>query len=153
MTTAADHRRVPRIVIVGLGPGGHDHVTVEVLAEIDRIPHRYLRTRVHPSAVLVGEATSFDDLYESAATFDDVYTEIADQLAAAAAHHGEILYAVPGSPLVLERTVATASTRSARVEIGFVPGVTDLMAGKLVLMTRAASTGDTSSTFSALDTI
>ena len=34
-----------------------------------------------------------------------MYTEIADELSAAAAEHGEILYAVPGSPLVLERTV------------------------------------------------
>jgi tetrapyrrole methylase family protein / MazG family protein len=94
-----------RIVVVGLGPGGHDHVTVETRDTIGRIAHRYLRTAVHPSADLVPGATTFDHLYESAATFDEVYDRIADELAAAAAEHGEILYAVPGSPLVLERTV------------------------------------------------
>ena len=95
----------PRIVVVGLGPGGHDHVTLETRNEIARATHRYLRTAVHPSADLVEGATTFDDLYDTADTFDDVYTEIAEALVAAAAEHGEILYAVPGSPLVLERTV------------------------------------------------
>lgn len=95
----------PRIVVVGLGPGGHDHVTVETRTAIERATHRYLRTAMHPSADLVPDATTFDDLYDTADTFDDVYREIADTLAAAAAEHGEVLYAVPGSPLVLERTV------------------------------------------------
>ena len=93
------------ITIVGLGPGGTDHVTAETLAEIERHEHRYVRTTRHPSAHLVGDATSFDDVYEAADRFEDVYTEIVDRLVAAAAEHGDILYAVPGSPLVLERTV------------------------------------------------
>jgi tetrapyrrole methylase family protein/MazG family protein len=95
----------PRIVVVGLGPGAHDHVTTETLDLIDRIPHRYLRTAIHPSAHLVGGAETFDGRYDVADTFDDVYRDIADRLVAAAGEHGEILYAVPGSPLVLERTV------------------------------------------------
>jgi tetrapyrrole methylase family protein/MazG family protein len=95
----------PRIVVVGLGPGGHDHVTAETVLAAERIEHRYLRTAVHPSADLVPDAISFDHLYDSADTFDDVYVEITTALVSAAAEHGEILYAVPGSPLVLERTV------------------------------------------------
>ena len=51
------------------------------------------------------DAVTFDDVYESADTFDDVYTEIADRLVHAAVDAGEVLYAVPGSPLVLERSV------------------------------------------------
>lgn len=109
MTVIADDR--PRIVVVGLGPGGHDHVTTETLALIERIPHRYLRTGIHPSADLVGDAETFDDRYEAADTFDDVYTDIAERLVAAAGEHREILYAVPGSPLVLERTVRHLRTR------------------------------------------
>ncbi len=100
-----DSTDAPRIVVVGLGPGGHDHVTAETLTLIERIPHRYLRTEIHPSADLVGDATTFDDLYDAADTFADVYDEIAQRLVAAATELGEILYAVPGSPLVLERTV------------------------------------------------
>ena len=95
----------PRVVIAGLGPGGPDHVTAETTAAIARIPHRYLRTTVHPSAHLVGAATSFDDLYESADAFEDVYAQIVDDVVAAATAHGEVLYVVPGSPLVLERPV------------------------------------------------
>jgi tetrapyrrole methylase family protein/MazG family protein len=95
----------PRVVVVGLGPGSADHVTVETLEEIRRIPRRFLRTRRHPSAHLVPDAVAFDDLYESADTYSDVYVELADRVVRAAVDAGEVLYAVPGSPMVLERSV------------------------------------------------
>ena len=97
----------PSVVVVGLGPGGTDHVTQHTLDVIADIPRRYLRTGRHPSASLVPDAITFDEVYEQADTFADVYAEIADRLVQAAEQHGEVLYAVPGSPLVLERTVAT----------------------------------------------
>lgn len=107
-----------RIVVVGLGPGSTEHVTNETLAAVERIPHRYLRTSVHPSAALVQGAVSFDEVYERADRFEDVYAEITDRLVAAAEQHGEILYAVPGSPLVLERTVrALRADVRAAVEV------------------------------------
>ena len=93
------------VVVVGLGPGAPEHVTEQTLAEIRRIPHRLLRTARHPSSHLVPGATDCDDLYERADTFDDVYREIAERVVQAANELGEVLYAVPGSPLVLERTV------------------------------------------------
>lgn len=96
---------VPTVVIVGLGPGDERYVTADTLAAIERVPVRFVRTTRHPSASIVGEASSFDDVYEVADTFADVYATIADRLVAAAAEHGEVLYAVPGSPLVLERSV------------------------------------------------
>ncbi len=102
MTEAASR---PSVVVVGLGPGADEHVTVQTRAVIERVTHRFLRTSRHPSAHLVPDATSFDDLYDSADRFADVYATIVEQLVAAATTHGEILYAVPGSPLVLERTV------------------------------------------------
>jgi len=94
-----------RVVVVGLGPAGDDFVTEQTRAEIARVAHRYLRTARHPSARLVPDAVTFDDVYEAADTFADVYAEITNRLVAAAQQHGEVLYAVPGSPLVLERTV------------------------------------------------
>jgi tetrapyrrole methylase family protein/MazG family protein len=103
--SARPDTQLPGVVVVGLGPGGPEHVTVETLAAIERIPDRFVRTRRHPSAHLVPDATAFDDLYESADTFDGVYTELADRLVQAAVDRGEVLYAVPGSPLVLERSV------------------------------------------------
>jgi tetrapyrrole methylase family protein / MazG family protein len=96
---------LPRVVIVGIGPAGPDQVTAEVLAAIERIPVRYLRTLRHPAASVVGEANSFDDVYDASDTFEQVYQTIVEQLVSAATEHGEVLYAVPGSPLVLERSV------------------------------------------------
>lgn len=95
----------PRVVVAGLGPAGPEHVTAAVTEAIERIPVRFVRTARHPSVGVVGAAVSFDHLYETAATFDAVYLGIADALAGAAAEHGEVLYAVPGSPWVLERSV------------------------------------------------
>jgi tetrapyrrole methylase family protein/MazG family protein len=96
-----------RVTVVGLGPSGPDLVTAGTLTEIDRVPVRYLRTTRHPAAsvVLDAGAASFDELYESADRIDDVYAAIVDTLVDAAGAHGEVLYAVPGSPRVAERTV------------------------------------------------
>jgi tetrapyrrole methylase family protein/MazG family protein len=117
--------RLPRVVVAGLGPGGPQHVTAEVLASIDRIPHRLLRTSRHPTADLVPGAVSFDEVYERADTFDDVYAEIADRVVAAAEAHGEVLYVVPGSPLVLERSVRTL-VADRRIECELLPAMSFL---------------------------
>jgi tetrapyrrole methylase family protein/MazG family protein len=93
------------VTVVGLGPAGPDLVTRETLEALERIPTRFLRTSRHPSAEVVADAMTFDHLYESADRFADVYTAIADALVDAASTEGEVLYAVPGSPYVLERSV------------------------------------------------
>ena len=54
-TVVGSCRDAAASIVVGLGPGGDEHVTAETLAAIDRIPHRYLRTARHPSAHLVGD--------------------------------------------------------------------------------------------------
>ena len=117
-----------RIVVVGLGPGGASHVTTETLATIERIKHRHLRTSIHPSAHLVPDAVSHDDLYETADTFDEVYIEIANRLTAATSEYGEVLYAVPGSPLVLERTVRYLREQAAAgtIELDVLPAMSFL---------------------------
>lgn len=114
-----------RVVVVGLGPAGHDLVTTQTLAAIQRIPTRFLRTARHPSASLVPNATSFDHLYEASDTFDEVYRRITDALVVAAQQHGEVLYAVPGSPLVLERTVRHLLT-DERVQTEVLPALSFL---------------------------
>ncbi|MEY2401648.1 MAG: tetrapyrrole methylase family protein / MazG family protein, partial [Ilumatobacteraceae bacterium] len=114
-----------RVTIVGLGPGGPQYVTQETIDAIAAHPHRYMRTTRHPSAAVVGEATSFDDVYEAADTFADVYAEITERLVAAAHEHGDILYAVPGSPLVLERSVRHLRS-DARVECAVLPAMSFL---------------------------
>lgn len=91
--------------MVGLGPAGPDLLTAGTLAAIEATPHRYLRTTRHPAATAVSGAASFDGIYEEADDFAQVYRRIATELLAAARLHGSILYAVPGSPRVLERSV------------------------------------------------
>ncbi|CAB4620053.1 unannotated protein [freshwater metagenome] len=103
---------MPRIVVVGLGPGNPGHVTADTLDLIARIPHRYLRTTQHPSAHVVPDASSFDHLYDTLPSFDEVYRTIVDNLVEAAHQHNEVLYVVPGSPIILERTVALLRERT-----------------------------------------
>jgi tetrapyrrole methylase family protein/MazG family protein len=112
----------PRIVVCGLGPAGPDLVTAATRDAIARIPHRFLRTARHPSAAVVGEAPTFDHLYDEAEGIDAVYAGIAEALVAAAADHGEVLYAVPGSPAVAERAVELLSADD-RVAVEVLPAL------------------------------
>jgi tetrapyrrole methylase family protein/MazG family protein len=114
-----------RVTVVGLGPAGAELLTSEARAAVEGIPHRYLRTTRHPAAVAVPEAVSFDARYEAGATLDEVYTTIVDDLVAAAAEHGEVLYAVPGSPTVAERTVELLRSDD-RVDVEVLPSVSFL---------------------------
>ncbi|MFZ9817836.1 MAG: nucleoside triphosphate pyrophosphohydrolase [Ilumatobacteraceae bacterium] len=106
----------PRVTVVGLGPGPSSHVTQATLDAIAGSHHRYVRTMRHESVSLLGECTTFDDLYEALPTFDDVYRAIVERLVEAATAHGEVLYAVPGSPLILESSVALLRA-DPRVEV------------------------------------
>jgi tetrapyrrole methylase family protein/MazG family protein len=115
----------PTVVVVGLGPAGPDLLTTSAVEAVASIPNRYLRTTRHPAAVAVTGAHSFDAVYESAASLDDVYAGIVDALAEAAAEHGTVLYAVPGSPLVAERTVELLRADD-RVEVRMVPAMSFL---------------------------
>jgi tetrapyrrole methylase family protein/MazG family protein len=121
--TAATPR--PKVVVCGLGPGPADLVTTATVDAIARIPTRFLRTERHPSAGVVGAATTFDVLYETAATFDDVYDGIVEDLVAAASEHGEVLYAVPGSPSVAESSVERLRA-DGRVEVDVLPALSFL---------------------------
>ena len=116
---------MPRIVVVGLGPGNPGLITAETLNAISRISVRYLRTVHHPSAHLVSDASSFDHLYDSAVSFDDVYSDIAVTLVEAAKQHDEVLYAVPGSPTVLEKSVAHLRARTD-IDLVILPAVSFL---------------------------
>jgi tetrapyrrole methylase family protein / MazG family protein len=111
-----------RVVVVGLGPGDPGLVSTAALRAIESARVRYLRTAVHPSAHLAEPAASFDRLYESAEAIEDVYAGAVETLVSAAAAHGEVLYAVPGSPLVAERTVELLR-RDSRVEVTLVPAL------------------------------
>ncbi len=114
-----------RVVIVGLGPGPRNTITQATLEAIERIDVQFVRTKRHPTADLMPRATSFDSLYDTLPTFEDVYREITEAVVAAALQHGEVLYAVPGSPLILESSVAQLRADS-RIEVHVLPALSFL---------------------------
>ena len=118
------------VVVVGLGPAGPELLSEAARTAMSGVPgpSRFLRTERHPAAAAIAGASSFDHLYESAATLDEVYEGIARGLVAAAAAQGRVAYGVPGSPLVAERTVELLRGRAAagEVELEIVPGLSFL---------------------------
>jgi len=97
----------PVVRVVGLGPGTLEHVTRRTESLLRSAPVVRLRTREHPSAAHFGDLTSYDGFYEEASSFEQLYEAIVDDLVALAASSvtNEVVYAVPGSPTVAERTV------------------------------------------------
>lgn len=96
------------ITIVGLGPGAVGHLSLETMSIMQSCEQVILRTAVHPTvAELAKQGVSYsscDDLYEAGASFEEVYQNVVERVLAAAAK-GDVVYAVPGSPLVAEKTV------------------------------------------------
>ncbi|HEX2043073.1 MAG TPA: nucleoside triphosphate pyrophosphohydrolase [Acidimicrobiales bacterium] len=116
---------MPRVVVAGLGPAGPGLFTAATTSALERIPRRWLRTARHPSASAVPGARTFDHLYESAANLDEVYAGIVDALVEDAGAGGEVLYLVPGSPVVAERTVELLLA-DTRVDVELLPALSFL---------------------------
>lgn len=96
------------ITILGLGAGELDQLTMGVYRKIKEADHMFVRTKEHPVIEELEKEgiqyTAFDNVYEAHDTFEIVYETIADTLLEQA-EGAEIIYAVPGHPLVAERTV------------------------------------------------
>jgi tetrapyrrole methylase family protein / MazG family protein len=114
-----------RVTVVGLGPAGPELMTRQALDAVAAIPVRFLRTVRHPAAAAVPGADAFDRLYETADTLEAVYAAIIEELVAAAASHPHVLYAVPGSPAVAERSVELLRA-DARVDAAVLPALSCL---------------------------
>lgn len=105
------------ITVVGLGPADETLLTAQTSAAVEIAPRCFLRTRRHPAARVVPDAVAFDDEYERGDTYEAVYQAIAERLILEAAK-GDLVYAVPGSPLVLERTVELLREAAAAGRVG-----------------------------------
>lgn len=96
------------ITIAGLGPSGSDSLSTGAYRVIRNAPVVFVRTAHHPAVDdLEAEGItliSMDDIYESSDTFRDVYDRIADRILAEASDH-DVVYAVPGHPLMGEQAV------------------------------------------------
>ncbi|WP_339269207.1 nucleoside triphosphate pyrophosphohydrolase [Paenibacillus sp. FSL W8-0187] len=100
------------ITVVGLGSGNPDRLTIGIIKTMQRASKVYVRTLSHPVIAALNEfqihPESFDHVYEAHDTFPEVYESIASaliNLAKAAEDDRELVYAVPGHPMVAEATV------------------------------------------------
>ncbi|WP_409347044.1 nucleoside triphosphate pyrophosphohydrolase [Paenibacillus sp. MBLB4367] len=119
------------ISVVGLGTGDESQLTLGIWRKLQQAsPHIYARTERHPVLGWLKENgieyTPFDRLYESHDAFEDVYDAIADELLALAKANPEreIVYAVPGHPMVAEQTTQLLRSRcpEAGVELTVLGG-------------------------------
>ncbi len=96
------------LTVIGLGAGDFEQLQMGVYKKLKAAKQLFVRTVDHP--VLDALSTeglhfdSFDAVYEKHGTFQPVYEEIAEKLIEATVI-GDVMYAVPGHPLVAEQTV------------------------------------------------
>ena len=109
-----------KITVVGLGPGSAGQLSVETMELLKNGECVILRTAVHPSVSRLTEEkvnfTSCDNFYEEGASFEDVYGNIVN-FVLEKVQTQDVVYAVPGSPLVAERTVVLLRERAAAEKI------------------------------------
>lgn len=99
---------MPEITIVGLGPGDVKDLTLEAWKVLEGADEVWLRTLHHPVVKDLPQGQvlhSFDEIYERAERFVDVYREIATRVLELGRRDEGVIYAVPGHPLVGESTV------------------------------------------------
>ncbi len=96
------------ITVVGLGSGDTAALSARAWEALRSGQPVWLRTAVHPTVDVLREAGipfgSFDDLYEQAEDFDSLYAQIVERLLALA-KQSDLVYAVPGHPLIGEESV------------------------------------------------
>ncbi len=119
-----------RIEVVGLGPAGPELITAGTLSSMADAPALFLRTDRHPSAAGFPQAQTFDHHYEEGQTIEWVYRAIVADLIAAATEFNSVVYAVPGSPTVGERSVTLLrehpAVQSGQVTLTVCPAVSFL---------------------------
>ncbi|MBS5984443.1 nucleoside triphosphate pyrophosphohydrolase [Clostridium butyricum] len=97
------------IKIVGLGPGAKEALTIGTVWELESSENIFLRTEKHPTVEYLNEKNiqfnTYDNVYETMESFDEVYSNIAKDLVEKHSQLGDLIYAVPGHPLVAEKSV------------------------------------------------
>jgi tetrapyrrole methylase family protein/MazG family protein len=99
------------IIVLGLGPGRWDDLTVEARDLLMSAPRLLCRTLRHPTVDRLHERRpdlaldSFDALYDSAESFALLYPAMVDELLSRATGPEPVIYAVPGHPLLGEESV------------------------------------------------
>lgn len=95
------------IHIVGLGAGNIQQLSLGAFQCLEQGENIYFRTKEHPVVMQLRQKgisfQSFDEVYEKHKGFDGVYQEIVQRLLKLAKSN-DIIYGVPGHPMIAERT-------------------------------------------------
>lgn len=112
------------ITVVGLGSGDKEDLTFETWDLLKGANRLFLRTEDHPVVSWLKRQgltyRTFDDVYERYDRFQPVYEEVVETLFREAAK-GAVVYAVPGHPMVAEKTTQLlldrGPSRGIRVDV------------------------------------
>ena len=102
------------IAIIGLGPGDPALLTRRAWDIISNASDIYVRTARHPTLEgLPASVTvhSFDHIYEQTQQFAEVYAQVVEEVLRLGGQ-GDVIYGVPGHPLVGEATVMSIVRRA-----------------------------------------
>lgn len=127
------------IKVVGLGPGSIESLTIGAINALKGANKVYLRTEKHPTVKYLRQENiifeTYDYLYEQKQKFEDVYRSIAEDLILKENNFHEIIYAVPGHPLVAEKSVKLLLKlcEENSIDVDIIPSVSfiDVIAEKL----------------------
>jgi len=135
-----------RLTVVGLGYGDEQALPLGNWRKLREAGCVYLRTAHHPVVDFLRREgvvfESFDDVYDRSFRYEDVYETIVQRLFTAlqeaqAAGELEVVYAVPGHPLVAERTVQLLLERvegsGYALDVLAAPSFLDVVAARLAL--------------------
>ena len=97
------------ITVVGLGPGSKEALTVGVLETLKNSNRVFFRTEKHPNIEYLRQLgvnfNTYDSFYDKYNNFDDIYRAIAEDIIRIHDEEGDLVYGVPGHPLVAEKSV------------------------------------------------
>jgi len=119
------------VIVLGLGPGAPEQLTLEAWRILEASDELYVRTAQHPVIPHLPttlRVRSFDYLYEELPTFEAVYSTIAQEVVRLAQRPGGVVYGVPGHPWIGEATMPRIQRLSeeARVPLRIVAGLSFL---------------------------
>ena len=108
-----------KIIIIGLGPGDYENLTLKTLNILKSAKCLVLRTKKHPLVKdlmkLKIDFQSCDDIYDNSNDFEEVYEEISDRIINLAKEKDEVVYGVPGHPFVAEKSVQLIIEKSKNI--------------------------------------
>lgn len=123
------------IIVVGLGPGNMDNLSLGVWNVLTKAEKIFFRTSRHPVVQELAaqdiEFNTFDYLYETKNTFSEVYEAIVDILLTEITESSaltKLVYGVPGNPLVGEESVRKllVAGRKQNITVTICPGMSFL---------------------------